>query len=219
MPLSTQFLASIREASFYHIISRSIDGKKLFRNDDNRIYFLKKYHELLKDFVDTYAYTLLDNHVHWLIKSKCSDSITSFLSCRQQAELTVTHKRFLLKECSFHELIEQQLNRLFIGYSLALNKQNNIKGHLFYRPFRRIEIKDNSHLTQLFVYIHANAVKHGIKKDLTNYKWSSYQAIISDKPTNVKREEVLDWFGGRERFITAHKEMSAYFYEHPLGGE
>jgi putative transposase len=219
MPLSQQYLASIEASSFYHIICRAIEGKKLFQNDDNRIYFLNKYQELSGSFVDTYAYSLLDNHVHWLVKSKPQDEIFSMLTGMPQNELTATHKKFISQQCSFHELIEQQFNRLFIGYALALNKQQNTKGHLFNRPFKRIEVKDNNHLTQLFVYIHANVMKHGLMKDFTQHKWSSYRAIISAKPTHVKREEVLEWFGGSERFITAHKEMSDYFYDHPLGGE
>jgi putative transposase len=219
MPLAQQYLANIHEGSFYHIICRAIDGKKLFYNDDNRTYFLSRYQTLLGDFVDTYAYSLLDNHVHWLIKSKQEDAIALYLKQVPPGELTSTHKKFLAGECLFHELIEQQFNRLFIGYTLALNKRNNSKGHLFNRPFKRIEIKDNSHLTQLFVYIHANVMKHGLQKDFTQHKWSSYKAIISDKPTHIKRAEILEWFGGRERFINTHKEMSHYFYNHPLGGE
>lgn len=174
---------------------------------------------MLGDFADTYAYTLLDNHAHWVIKSKQGNEIAVSLKEMPPNELTSTHKKFLAGECAFHELVEQQFNRLFIGYSLALNKRNNTKGHLFYRPFKRIEVKDNSHLTQLFVYVHANVMKHGLLKDFTRHKWSSYRAIIADKPTHIKREEVLEWFGGRERFIIAHNEMSGYFYDHPLGGE
>ena len=94
---------------------------------------------------------------------------------------------------------------------------NKIKGHLFNRPFKRLEVKDNAHLTQLFVYIHANSMKHGITKDFINYKWSSYQAILSNHPTNIKREEVLNWFGGKDRFITAQHEMAEFYYNHPLG--
>jgi hypothetical protein len=123
------------------------------------------------------------------------------------------------ENCSFHELIEQQFNRLFIAYTLAFNRKNAISGHLFNRPFKRIEVTDNNHLTQLFVYIHANTVRHGISKDFSHHKWSSYQAIISTQPTHIKRQEVLDWFRGREQFITAHKEMSKFYLEHDLGGE
>jgi len=33
---------------------------------------------------------------------------------------------------------------------------------------------------------------------------SSYLAYFTDKPTKLKRAEVLDWFGGKEAFIDFH---------------
>jgi hypothetical protein len=157
--------------------------------------------------------------VHLLVKTLPEQKILAHLSLTDTAMQTSTHKRFINQECSFHELTEQQFNRLFIAYSLSFNKVNKIKGHLFNRPFKRIEVKDNSQLTQLFIYIHANIMKHGISSSFTNYKWSSYQAIISDLPTNIQRKEVLEWFGGKERFILIHQEMTAFYYDHPLSGE
>ena len=217
MPLSKQLLATFEECNFYHIICKAIDEKKSFLTDDNRHYFLKRYQEFSTGFVDTYAFCLLNNHVHLLIKTTSEKEI--IFNLNQTEKQTATHKRFLHKECSFHELIEQQFNRLFIAYSLSFNKMNRIKGHLFNRPFRRIVVKDNAHLTQLLIYIHANAKKHGILNDFTTFRWSSYQAIISDRPTHVQRQQVLDWFGGRERFIVSHQEMAEFYYKHLLEGE
>jgi putative transposase len=219
MPLSKEFLVDFQETSFYHVTCKAIDGKKLFLNDDNRHYFLKRYQEFSAGFVDTYAFCLLDNHVHLLIKTNAEKQILTYLNELDTEKQTSTYKKFLQQKCNFHELIEQQFNRLFIAYSLAFNKMNKIKGHLFNCPFKRIEVKDNAHLTQLFVYIHANIMKHGISKDFINYKWSSYHAIISNQPTHIQREEVLNWFGGKDRFILAHQEMAAFYYEHSLGGE
>jgi REP element-mobilizing transposase RayT len=217
MPPSKQLHATFHESAFYHIICKSIDGKKLFLNDENRHYFLKRYLEFSTGFVESYAFCLLNNHVHLLIKTNSESEIIAHLN--QTVIHTATHKRFLNKACGFHELIEQQFNRLFIAYSLSFNKMNNIKGHLFNRPFKRIAIRDNAHFTQLLVYIHANTMKHGILKDFTNYRWSSYRAIITDQPTHIQRQQVLDWFGGRERFIVSHKEMADFYYNHPLSGE
>lgn len=219
MPPPKHLLAKFQEISFYHVICKSIGEKRLFLNDENKRYFLERYQQLLGNFVDTYTYCLLDNHVHWLIKTNPEKDIHLFLTNLPSAELTTTHKKFLQQTCSFHELIEQQFNRLFIAYSLSFNKRNNISGHLFNRPFKRIKIKDNGHLTQLFVYIHANVMKHGIATDFTAHRWSSYQAIISKQPTHIKRLEVLEWFGGREQFITAHREMADFYYGHEFSGE
>ena len=212
MPVPSNLLATFSEECFYHVICKSIEGKKLFYNDNNRMFFLKKYKELLTGFIDTYTYTLMDNHVHWFIKTKTASEILLYLNTIQIKEATSTHKRFIAGNCSFHELIEQQFNRLFISYALTLNKSRNTTGHLFNRPFKRIEISDDAHFTQVIVYIHTNIKRHGVSNDFHLYKWSSYLAILSLDETSIKRDEVLEWFGGRDRFIELHQAWADDYY-------
>ena len=71
---------------------------------------------------------------------------------------------------------------------------------------RRISVEDDWYFTQIVHYIHANAVQHGICQKIEDCKYSSYHALISDKPTLLKREELLDWFGGLDRFIQFHQQ-------------
>ena len=44
----------------------------------------------------------------------------------------------------------------------------------------------------------------GLSKSLEDYSFSSYKAYLSNKRTILKREEVLEWFGGINCFIEAH---------------
>ncbi|HRD59124.1 MAG TPA: hypothetical protein PK504_13840 [Ferruginibacter sp.] len=217
MPIAEKLLAHFEPDEFYHIICKSIDGKKLFSTDANRMFFLNRYNEFSNGFADTYAYCLLDNHVHWLIKTLPEDTIIGLL--RKSTTCTQTQTKFINVECTFHELIEQQFNRLFISYSLAYNKSLGIKGHLFSRPFKRIAVANDQQLTQLIIYIHANAQKHGICNDFRTFKWSSYLSILSAKPTHLKRDEVLEWFGNREKYIEIHKDQSDYYYNNIFSGE
>ena len=86
-------------------------------------------------------------------------------------------------------------------------------------PFRRVEVTDGTHFTQLIIYQHANVLKHLGQKNFQGYQWSSYPSILSDQPTALKRDIVLDWFGGKEQFIKVHKENAAYYHDHPIALE
>jgi len=52
-------------------------------------------------------------------------------------------------------------------------------------------------------------VKHGFTEHYTQYKWSSYNSIISDNPTLLNRDEVLSLFSGKEEFIDFHKRTNS----------
>jgi hypothetical protein len=35
----------------------------------------------------------------------------------------------------------------------------------------------------------------------------------------MKREETLEWFGGKKRLVEIHTEMSQWYYDHSSAGE
>jgi hypothetical protein len=56
-------------------------------------------------------------------------------------------------------------------------------------------------------YIHLNPVHHGFIQDCAAWPWSSYCALLSDKATLLKREEVLRWFGNKREFAKFHLHL------------
>ena len=61
----------------------------------------------------------------------------------------------------------------------------------------------------LIYYIHQNPIKAGLCKRFSEWKFSSYQALISDKSTILRRDEVLSWFTNRIGFIQFHESNLA----------
>lgn len=102
--------------------------------------------------------------------------------------------------------VSKQFGNLFNSYSKAYNKMYNRKGSLFMRPFKYKQISNDSYFTKIIHYIHANPVHHGFCKTIEEWPHSSYNTIISNKNTALKRESVLDWFGGNSDFIQFHQQ-------------
>ena len=48
---------------------------------------------------------------------------------------------------------------------------------------------------------------HGFVKQMSLYPWSSYETVISDKPTKLKRKEVVELFGDLENFVFYHNQQ------------
>ena len=71
--------------------------------------------------------------------------------------------------------------------------------------FKRKRIKDDKYLVKLVHYIHYNPVEAGLTDNPEEWKYSSYNAILSGRPTLILRNEVIEWFGDKENFIYCHK--------------
>ena len=60
---------------YYHVYNRGNNRERLFYGEDNYLYFLRKYDSFLSDFTDLFAYCLLPNHFHVLIRIKAEKEI------------------------------------------------------------------------------------------------------------------------------------------------
>ena len=102
----------------------------------------------------------------------------------------------------------RQFANFFNAYSKAINRAYGRTGSLFENRYRRKEVTTDRYFQRLIHYIHWNPQKHGFVKDFRDYPYSSYHLFLMDKPSLVRRTEVLDWFGGRDDFIRLHQNFA-----------
>ncbi len=211
MPVNKKYLAVFEFDKIYHVYNRTNNNELLFRSADNYYYFLKQFDFYISPIAETFAWNLLPNHFHFLIKIRASTFIEKWIKSIPVEKQTKTEQHFLSGN-NLNTLVEMEFKRLFTSYAMAYNKMYKRRGNLFSRTFKRVEILKDSQFTQALVYIHANAQKHQLVKDFYTYPWTSYHSILSDKPTKILRDQVLGWFGGKEQFKQVHKDMSDYYY-------
>ena len=212
MKNKTNYTANFYDGGIFHVYNRTNNKELLFKSEANRLYFLKQYEKYLHPFLDTFCWNLLPNHFHFLVQIKDTREIKEYLLSLPEAGLKPIERKYLAGKATTELLLEFEWKRFFTSYSMAYNKQHNRKGNLFHRPFKRVEVVKETHYTQAIIYIHANALHHKLSKDFTLHKWSSWHTILSNKPTRLKRNEVIEWFGGLQQFIDTHKTMSRYYY-------
>jgi hypothetical protein len=106
----------------------------------------------------------------------------------------------------YSKFISKQFSHLFNSYAQSINKAFGRTGGLFETPFKRELVENDEYLKQLICYIHLNPIKHNFTDNFRTYLHSSFQSILSDKPTNLRRLEVIELFGGLNAFIEYHEE-------------
>jgi putative transposase len=186
--------APLEHGQYYHIYNRGNNGENLFFEERNYPHFLKLYAHYIPPVADTYAYCLLRNHFHFLVRIKTEEEQT----------LGVPETPGVSKPGS----PSQQFSNLFNAYAKAINKAYDRTGSLFEHPCGRVPVTQESYLVHLVTYIHQNPQKHGFVTDFRAWPYSSYHAMISQQPTRLQRDEVLAWFQGLAAFEEAHRRMA-----------
>ena len=61
----------------YHVYNRTVDRKPMFTSSENYAYFIRQFDKYLSNYIKIYAYNLLGNHFHFMIKvNDLTDSTT-----------------------------------------------------------------------------------------------------------------------------------------------
>ncbi|MCW5924723.1 MAG: hypothetical protein KIS77_20560 [Saprospiraceae bacterium] len=204
---------------FYHIYNRGINGEDLFKEERNYAFFLRQYAKYIQPVAETYAYCLLKNHFHLLVKTRAAADILRNINVgypnvgrvsnpsdvtSDVTDVTNTPSDVSSDATNADKIISNQFSKLFNSYAQAINKAYRRTGGLFEELFRRIPVDDDDYFVQLVYYIHANPQKHGFVEDFRDYSHSSYHAHLSKMDTKLKRTELLNWFGDEEGYQKYH---------------
>ena len=175
--------------SYYHIYNRGINRENIFVEEDNYRYFLELLSHHILPIADVYAYCLLPNHFHLLVRIKTEKDLTGF------------------QNLSGLPRPSQKFSNLFNAYAKAFNKRYNRTGSLFQRPFGRVEVTSDAQLFNLVTYIHRNPERHGLVEDFWDWPYSSYRTLVSGTgDSHLNRAEVMSWFENISNFEQAHQQ-------------
>jgi REP element-mobilizing transposase RayT len=166
----------------YHLYNRGINSGVLFKEKSNYEHFLKLYDIHIEPIAETYAWCLMKNHIHFLVRIKDNHQIIAEKKIKPS----------------------QAFSNLFNAYTKAYNKSYKRHGALFERPFKRKEINHDKYLQNVILYIHNNPVHHLICDHPIEYPWSSYITCVSSKPTKLRRTEVIGLFNDIANFKYVH---------------
>ena len=213
--------APMHPERYYHIYNRGINGEQLFKQERNYTYFLAQYAKYIEPIATTYAYVLMGNHFHFLLKTRTEVEIcenlrrttTTFGEVQNLPEGMSANDNNLSdgkKEKTIEQLINHQFAKLFNSYAQAINKQEKRTGALFEESFRRKVVDSEAYAAQMVYYIHYNSKKHKFVDDFKTYPYSSYRAFLQTNFTRLPREEVFDWFGGKSTFLAYHGEQQDF---------
>jgi putative transposase len=184
---------------YYHIFNRGNNHKNIFREAHDYAHFLHLYTKHVDPIAVTYAYCLLRNHLHLLIRTRTPlERAQYFQQHRASSDASAVEQAFQPVEPG------RQLDALFNAYAKGSHQAYGQTGSLFQNPFGRLPLTSDAYFTRLVTYIHQNPQKHGLVADFRKWPYSSYHEYLSSRPASLPREELLAWFGGMPGLAAAH---------------
>lgn len=158
----------------------------IFLDDGDRVRFLSLVsHDLKPKHFRLYAFVLMPNHVHLLLKQLSDYSLSRYM------------------------------HRLLTTYTGFFNHKHHRVGHVFQGRFKSIVVDQNSHLLEVIRYIHLNPARARIEAAPGSYPWSSHLRYLKDDKKVcpfVEPNEILRLFGknkpeARRAYIAFLKEV------------
>jgi REP element-mobilizing transposase RayT len=174
--------------NIYHLFSRAVGMEKLFLSHENYLFFLQKLKQHTSGICQLYCYSLIPNHFHLLAKIKDEQSIINHFEETKK-------KPFEPLQHDLSDFIMERFSNFLNSYTKAFNKVNKRKGALFMDYLKRSMMNDSVDFTSYVWYGHKNAVHHQLTNSIGEWPYDSYRSLISDAPTSLLREEVIECFG------------------------
>lgn len=159
---------------------RGIDKRDLFLKDSDYQKFIDYIHKARdKSEFTIYAYCLMTNHIHILIKTE-----------------TETQD------------IGDVVRRITVGYAQYHNIQYGRTGHLFQNRFRSEAVDNDAYFLTVLRYIHQNPLKAGMVTNIEDYRWSSTRAYLGAENILVETRFALGFFRDAQHFETFMKQTN-----------
>ncbi len=171
---------------FAHIIVRGINGKKIFREEEDYRFLLTLCRKLKVDFrFKMFTFCLMPNHFHLFIQICLSEDSKSI------------------------SIIMQKLN---LNYSKYYNRKYNRSGPLFNNRFKSIIVQSGKYASNLMRYIDLNpcSLSEKYRRNPFSYKWSGiewtakgkgpYKGLLDTIPW-LKNDNEIDLFRRSYRFF------------------
>ncbi|QPH41127.1 transposase [Pedobacter endophyticus] len=141
------------ENGVYHIYNRGNNGQKVFFNEENYLFFLRKIRKELVPYCEVLCYCLMPNHFHLIV---------------------------ITKEGTKAKGLNTAIAVLLRSYSRAINVQEGRSGSIFQQKTKAKELIDKgdnhtiSYLAICAHYVHQNPTRANLVAYLNEWKYSSY---------------------------------------------
>jgi len=178
-------MSPLSPATTYHIFNHANGFENVFREEENFRFFLNKYRQYISPVAETYAYCLMPNHFHLVVRIRKREVIEELIRKKDNStssnSSTTSSKVWnfgrgqeIVEDVDIEKFLSKQFANFFSSYTQSFNKMYKRMGSLFIKNFKREIIADKTHFINAIIYTHRNPIHHGFCNLFTGWGYSSY---------------------------------------------
>jgi REP element-mobilizing transposase RayT len=206
----------------YHIFNHANGFENVFREAENYRYFLEKYRLYISPIAETYAYCLMPNHFHLVVRIRKRNVIEKLI-LNSNSNSTFSKVQNFGKgdgneveinnnsNATIEKYLSKQFANFFSCYTQSFNKSYKRMGSLFVKNFKREPIEERQHFLNAVIYTHRNPIHHRFRDRFEEWEHSSFFEIIHHRSDIVEVDKLLKTFGGKENFMGLHLQNLVAF--------
>jgi REP element-mobilizing transposase RayT len=172
----------VSPTGYYHIMMRGNNREKIFRNRDDKWFFLNFLRQLVRDQpVELAAYCIMNNHVHLLVKGEL-------------------------------DVLSSLIKRLNLVFAMRYNQKYTRVGHVFQDRYKSQLITDEGYLLRCLRYIHNNPVKAQMVQKAEYYQFSSFHEYTKAAEVihQNQRSLILGYFNHNQKSFRKYHGETDY---------
>jgi len=193
----------------YLLSATSSDANFFFSNDQDYLLFLKLYKENLNSILSTLSFCLLPNELHLVIKINAEQDLFNFYKQNdffpdENESLESIKKLNQSLAAQNFNVFDKHTQKLFTNFlnsfvAESKNQKQMSFNKIAKQGFSKVEL-NNDEIVNIITNLHLLPIKYKYCSQISDWKYSSYQAILSDKPSSIDRDSVINLFGNKEKF-------------------
>lgn len=169
----------ILEGNIFHIMTKGVNHEKIFSAKAYKDKIISYYFEKSYPW-EIFAYAIMDNHTHFLIRVEDIPSLSEIM---------------------------KNINQRYARYYNFISKRN---GHVFQNRYKSVPTKDELNLFEVLRYIHNNPVFAGLENDPSSSKFTSFNSFFTGRKNQTLSTDFINYvednFKNIEAFRDFHKE-------------
>ncbi len=197
--------------SYYHIFNRGVDRFSIFRTATEYRHFISalEFYRYIKTPIKFSHYCSVSNEAAGLVRQK-QELGGTHISVFAYA-LMPNHFHLLVRQ-DVDDGIHTYLFKALNSYAKYFNTKRKRVGPIFQGNFKAVRIETDEQLLHVSRYIHLNPVTAGMitMQTLSAYPWTSYPSYVRNSASWIDTSEVLGLVGSKQRYIEFVSDQVEY---------